>query len=321
MKRHLKLATLLFAAVGAVPVAAQDANLLLPPEEIERLLAHEEFQVLTMPPSRGVEGDRTWAPTVKFAEGAMMQIKWAPAARGGDAFNNRPRYEIAAYELQKLFLDPSEWVVPPTAARCFPTVVVQQLNPDAPIYQTFGEWPITLVALQYWLWNVEVIEEIDDDERLEDDTYARRAGNFNLLTYLINHSDSNVGNFLVSTDPNNPRLFSIDNGVAFASEESDRGTKWRDLRLERYPADTIERLRALGLEELQAALGVVAQFELSDDGGFRQVEPGENLDPGDGVRRTDRVLQLGLTNGEIERIHRRLQRLIEWVDEGKYELF
>lgn len=321
MTRHAPLAATLLIVGTPLAMAAQTSNMLLPPEEIRQKLAHEPFEVMTMPPARGVEGDRTWAPTVKFADGTMMQVQWAPAQRGADRFNNRPRYEIAAYEIQKLFLDPEEYVVPPTVGRCLPTTVVERLNPNAPIYPTFGEWPVTLLVLQYWLWNVEVIEEIDDDDRLKDETYARAAGNFNLFSYLIRHSDSNVGNFLVSTDPENPLVFSIDNGVAFASEESDRGTYWRELRLDRYPRKAVERLRALTEADLAAALGVVAQFEVGEDGLLHAAEPTENLDPGKGVRRTDRVVQLGLTESEIRSMYRRLERFIEDVDEGDYELF
>jgi hypothetical protein len=120
-------------------------------------------------------------------------------------------------------------------------------------------------------------------------------------------------------DPANPRVFSVDNGVAFSNEESNRGFYWRDLQLDRYPAESIERLRHYSLEDLYERLGTVAEFEVRG-GGFIQVPPTENLDPGDGVRTNDTRIQLGLTDSEIRNVHRRLTRLLEWIDDGRYEV-
>ena len=312
------------ASATAVMAHAQDANVLLPVGDIDGILREGEFQVINVAPSRGLAGERTYRVTLQ-SEGQVLQVKYAPAAEGADEFNNRPRYELAAYAIQKLFLDEREWVVPPTAIRAFPLDDVEAVaalsgEGASPPEQTFDEWPMTLVALQYWLFNVELPEELPDDDRLEEDeTYERLLGNFNLLTYLIRHSDSNRGNFVQSMDPEWPRVFSVDNGVAFASEESDRGTRWRDLELDRYPAAAIDRLRALTEDDLHAHLGVLVQLDLRD-GNFVEVEPTENLDPGRGVRRSETSIQLGLTDSEIRAIHRRLVRLVERVDDGRYEL-
>ncbi len=324
--RHLVL-PLAASLAGAVSLAAQDSNMILPPQELERILREEDFQFLNMVTSRGLASERTYQATVKLGESGLLQMKFAPAGKGADSFNNRPRYEIAAYEIQKLFLDPEEYVVPPTVGRCFPLDEVQNAlnlvasNPKPEAPRTFDAWPMTLVVLQYWLWNVEIPDELRDRDRLrEDELYARHLGNFNLFTYLIRHNDSNEGNFLRSTDPANPRVFSVDNGVAFSNEESDRGTYWRDLKLDRYPRKAIDRLREYTLEDLYAKLGVVAQFEIRGPD-FVQVEPTGNLDPGKGVRRYDNGFQLGLTDSEIRRVYRRLERLIQWIDDGRYEVF
>ena len=330
--RDLLCAAILLAGAPAAPVAstatglaaAQDANFLLPVAAIEEALGAGELEVIDVRPSRGLPGERTYRVTLQSG-GQVLQIKYAPAGEGADEFNNRPRYELAAYAIQGLFLDEREWVVPPTAIRAFPLDVVRAtvaLSGDAanPPEQTFAEWPMTLVALQYWLFNVDVPEELEDRDRLaEDEVYERLLGNFNLFTYLIRHSDSNQGNFVQSLDPDWPRVFSVDNGVAFSSEESDRGTRWRDLRLDRYPASAIERLRDISLEGLQARLGVLVQLELRD-GNFVDVEPTENLDPGRGVRHDGARIQLGLTDAEIRNIHRRVVRLLERVDDGRYGL-
>jgi hypothetical protein len=65
---------------------------------------------------------------------------------------------------------------------------------------------------------------------------------------------------------------------------------------------------------------VLVQFEVRD-GQLVQVEPMENVDPGNGVRREGDVIQMGLTTREIGAVHRRLQSLLGDIDEGKYEIF
>ena len=304
---------------------AQDPNVALPVPQLEEILSVGDFQIVSAVTSRGLPSERTYQVTAS-AGNAMLQMKYAPAPEGADEFNNRPRYELAAYEIQKLFLDPEDYVVPPTVARCLPTDAVQSVmnmvpgdyKPEAE--RTFRDWGMTVVLLQYWLWNVEVPEKLNDDDLAKEDRYAYHLGHFNLLTYLIRHNDSNEGNFLRSVVAENPRIFSVDNGVAFSNEESDRGTYWRNIEVDRFPARAIERLRQVTPEGLQEALGVVAQFDLRD-GSFVPAEPGENLKPGDGVRRNDTTIQLGLTDSEIRQIWRRLERLLEWVDGGRYTVF
>lgn len=323
------LVTALVAAAAPAAAVAQDANFLLPIDEIETALREGPLDVIAINPSRGLPAERTYQVTMKAGESGMLQVKYAPARPGGDEFNNRPRYELAAYEFQKLFLDPGDYIVPPTIGRCLPLDQVRAtlaMAPSAELIEppepTFEGWNMGFVVLQYWLWNVEVPDprDLDDGDRLADEAYERHLAHFNLLTHLIRHSDSNEGNFLLSTDPANPRVFSVDNGVAFSSEESDRGYYWRDLRLDRYPREAIDRLRAYTLEDLYERLGVVAQFELRD-GRFEQTPPTVNLDPDDGVRRSDTTIQFGLTASEIRTIHERITRLLERVDDGRYGVF
>lgn len=322
--RRFALAGALASTSVAGLVGEQDANFLLPVAEIEDILRGGEMEIVNIRPSRGLPGERTHRVTVQSGD-RMLQIKYAPAAEGADEFNNRPRYELASYAIQKLFLDEREWVVPPTAIRAFPLGVVEDAvlrsaEEATPPVPTFHEWPMTLVALQYWLFNVDTPDELPDEDRLEEgEVYERLLGNFNLLTYVIHHGDSNQGNFVESMDPAWPRVFSVDNGVSFASEDSDRGARWRDLRLDRYPAAAVERLRNLSLDTLHAHLGVLVELELRD-GNFHEVTPTENLNPGRGVRHDAERIQLGLTDAEIRSVHRRIVRLIEWVDGGRYEL-
>jgi len=304
----------------AAQATADDLNILLPADEIEQQLTSEPFTITTAEISRPkAKGDITLKAEVSFSGNPPYRLKLRRAEPGAEDFNNRPRYDLAAYELQKLFLDPPEYVVPPTALRFVP---VGQLLPYAKEARpTFRGSDEVLVVLQYWLHEVMVIADVYDAERFATDAvYARHVGQMNILTTLIEHGDSNVGNFLISRAEEGPRVFSIDNGVAFAFNESDRDDLWRRLRVDRLPADAIARLRAIDDRALDDRLGVLAQWRL--EGGRWVAEPrGPNLGPSRGVRHKDGRVQLGLTNAEIARLRRALQRLLQDVEDGKVSTF
>jgi hypothetical protein len=114
-------------------------------------------------------------------------------------------------------------------------------------------------------------------------------------------------------------VFSVDNGIAFAFNDSDRGNTWSRLRVPKLPADTVDRLRHVTRDELQRRLGVLAQWRLLD-GHWVAEPPGENLDPHRGVRQQDGIVQLGLTEDEIAQVDRRRTTLLEAVDEGRVGL-
>ena len=308
--RGLLVATLL--ALPGQAGSAQDLNILLPAGEIEDRLRNRPFEILSWRGSRREE-DRTQRVTLAFEDSVVLIAKWANAPAGGGMFNNEPRYEVAAFEVQKLFLDESEYVVPPTVLRAFPIEYVRRQMPEA--NPTFGTAPGSiLVALQYWLTGV-TQEGFWDKQRARTDTaYARHIGNFNILTYIIRQSDANQGNFLISTSSENPRVFSVDNGVSFASEESNRGAHWRELLVERLPRRTVERLKTITLEQLEQALTVLGEFEIRD-GIMVPVAAGVNLGDHRGVRRGEGRIQLGLTQREIRDTEQRIRRLVRMADD------
>lgn len=303
--------------LGSLPAAAQWENTRHPPGELERLLQDVPFEVQSVRGARA-EQDRTLQLSLAFTDGPTVLVKMIPAPRGGAEFNNQPRYEAAAYELQKLFLDEEEYVVPPTVCRCVPLWQFRQIEAEAE--PTFEGTTCKLVMVQSWLWGV-TDQNVFDRDRFERDTlYARHFANANVLTYLIEHKDANVGNVLVAEDSALGRVYAVDNGVSFESEESNRGTDWRRLRVDRIPRATVERLREVDLDDLTARLAVLAQYEQRGDQ-IVHVEATDALDPGDGVRVEGGVIQLGLTRGEIEDVHDRIRDLLERVDEGDVTTF
>jgi len=303
------------------PLAAPAAepNVVQPVESLERQLGSEPFTIVSAEISRPkAKGDITLKAEISFSGNPPYRVKLRRAEPGAEDFNNRPRYDLAAYELQKLFLDPAEFVVPPTALRAVP---VAELLPYAKEAQpTFRGSDEVLVVLQYWLQEVKVVADLYDAALFAADPgYARSIGQLNMLTYLIEHGDANLGNFLLSRAESSPRVFSVDNGVAFAYNESDRSDAWKHLRVPSLPADTVARLRAVAPDDLQRRLGVLVQWRLVD-GRWVAEAPGENLAPQRGVRQKDGVVQLGLTKSEIAQLDRRRKKLLELLDEGRVGL-
>jgi len=316
----LRLATAGLIMATAWAATGQDLNLPRPAEELEREIGTEPFRIATAEISRPkAKGDITLKAELSFSGEPPYRVKLRRAEPGAEDFNNRPRYDLAAYELQKLFLDPAEYVVPPTALRMVPLADLRPYAPEAK--PTFKGSDDVLVVLQYWLQEVQVIADVYDAGRFAaDPVYARHIGQLNVLTSLIEHGDSNVGNFLISRAEEGARVFSIDNGVAFAFNESDRGRLWQDLRVDRLPAETVERLRGITEDELHRRLGVLAQWELQD-GRWVAAAPGENLAPGRGVRRDGNTVQVGLTRSEVADVGRNLRRLLKDLDSGKIKTF
>jgi hypothetical protein len=314
------VAKLLAVAVllgSPIPLCAQDGNILHPIDVLERRLRDDTLDIRDWRGSR-MEQDRTQRVVLAYPGDSILIVKWAKAVPGASTFNNEPRYELAAYALQKLFLGAPEYVVPPTILRAVPLELVRSYDRSA--RPTFDGASSVLVVLQYWLFGVTNENFWDEDRFDADSVYARHLGNMNVLTYLIRHNDENTGNFLISQDSANPRLFSVDNGVSFRSQVSDRGYAWRNLRVDRLPHGTVERLRRITLEDLERALGVVAEFAYRD-GTLVAVEPTPTIHDGRGVRRSDTIVQLGLTKAEIGDVHGRLQRLLERIDDGRITTF
>src|SRR5512134_1025374 len=306
-KMMIRVATACVIAGLSCAAGAQDVNLPQPAEELERVLAEQPFTIVTAEISRPkAEGDITLKADVSFGGAAPMRVKLRRADPGAEDFNNRPRYDLAAYELQKLFLDPPEYVVPPTALRFVSLADFARYSPE--VEATFRPANQVLAVVQYWLNDITVIADVYDPGRFASDpVYARHIGQLNVLTHLVQHRDSNAGNFLIGRAESGARVFSIDHGVAFASEDSDRGELWKDMRVNVLPADTVQRLRAITPAILDARLGVLAQWELKD-GVWVPVSPGPNLSPRKGVRREGDQLQMGLSKMEIDALERLLAR-------------
>jgi hypothetical protein len=247
----------------------------------------------------------------------VLTTKWKVAADGGTGWNNSPRREIAAYAVQKWFLDPPDYVVPTTVAVCLaPDALPEPEAPGLPGARcVFGMQAI-------WLENVTQPERLFDPWRFyRDPHYAVHLANYNLLAHLIRNRDTRAGNYLVSRDETNRRVYAIDNGITFGTRFFNFfKTHWNRIRVPALSRRSIERLRRVGDAEIDA-LAVVAEFRLGPDGILRETAPTAPFSREQGVRMRDGILQLGLEPGEIEGVRRRLRDLLLDVDEGRLGVF
>jgi hypothetical protein len=244
-----------------------------------------------------------------------FSAKFKPAPAELDSFNNSPRREIAAYDMQKLVLDEAEWVVPPTVLACLPLERYRKLLPKV---EAFPDTNCALGILAYWVENV-TDDDVYDTDRLADDARYRDAiGNLNAVTVLIGHQDNVGSNFLVTEDRRNPRLLAIDNGLAFGAFGVNPfqivSSAWSSIRVDSMPLRTVERLRKLDRRAFDR-LAVVAQLEHRGLD-LVSVEPTAPLDVNEAVRRDGGVIQLGLTADEITDVQQRLVGMLGKIESG-----
>jgi hypothetical protein len=317
MKRVLS--ALVVALVLDVAIAAAEPVLSLPPEELARRMAHDDFTVdSSKEAGGGVMGARHLV--LRFDDGSTMDVKWKATSAQCDGWNNSPRREIGAYVAQETFLDPADYLVPPAAVRCIPLEAYAPIDENA----TPTRKGITCVfgLLSAWLQNVEQPDKAYDPERFATDpAYAYNFANLNLLHYLIAHRDSRANNFLTPKDRADRRIFSVDNGIAFGDALYNFFT-WHfdEIRVQGLPKKSIERLRRLQPADVER-WGVLAQLEADPAGVWRPVPLGNNLDPEAGVRFYDRGIQLGLTREEIDGVLDRLRTLMSRIDAHEIALF
>ena len=253
--------------------------------------------------------------------GKEFLVKWKEAPRRLESWNNSPRRELASYETQKLFLDPDDFVVPPSVMRCIPLEDYRAAI-DASHSPTLAGSNCVLGNVSLWLQNVTVPDTLYDKTRFATDpNYAARMADFNLFAYIIDHKDGRRGNFLVSKDDADRRVFAVDNGITFDALIWNYFVRnWNDIRVPALRKKSVDRLRNVRRDQVEP-LAVVAELHLDEHGVFEPVEHGPPLTMKEGARRREGVVQLGLMDDEVEDILEHIQEIIEAVDEGKIPVF
>jgi len=157
---HLAIRVAALALLQATVAAADPVNIDGDPLAIEHMLATEPMKIVSAEISRPkAHGDITLKADVAFGDRAPLRVKLRKAMPGADTFNNVPRYDLAAYELQKLLVDPADFVVPPTVLRMIPAA---ELRSHEEVESTFVNSDDVLNVVQYWLKDIAVIEDVFD---------------------------------------------------------------------------------------------------------------------------------------------------------------
>jgi hypothetical protein len=248
------------------PSPHPDSNWPLPPLRAETIMRSCEIH-LGSPEDAG--GGVTGASKVALRAAELdheIAAKWKEAPGDLDSWNNSPRRELAAYAVQKLFLDPEDFVVPTSVVRCVPLAEYRAVFGSSADPTVSGS-NCVLGNLSLWLENVTVPDDLYDEERFAvDPNYAARMADFNLLTFIIDHKDGRSGNFLVSKDEADRRVFAIDNGISFDAWIFNYFVRnWNDLRVPALRKRSVDRLRAVTREQIEA-LAVNAELHVDADG-------------------------------------------------------
>ena len=290
-----------------------------PPGQIADMLSSSPFRLRKPERAKsgvmGVSKATAYFPEQNFA----LPVKWAPAPAGTlDGWNSAPRKELAAFAIQRWFLDPDDWVVPPTAMRCVPLREYPRV-PKKPTPTVEGSRCV-LGLIAAWLQHVTPADDIYDPERFEDDAaYATHVADLNLLLYLIEHRDARGDNILFSEDGRH--VYSVDNGIAFGNIVWNYFvTNWDVLRVPALRRTSIERLRRVTRADLDA-LAVVTELRSDRKRVLQPVQASAPFDATRGARVRRGHVQLGLTADEIAGVGTRMEQLLARVDAGEIETF
>jgi len=282
------------------------------------MLERERFELRSLEPASGGV-TRVFRALAHFpGRDVDLQIKWKLLPRGGDGWNNVARKEVAAFAIQRWFLDPEDWIVPPTTIRCVPREEHRKLWDADPIVD---ETQCVLGMAASWLQDVKNPEVIFDRERFQVDAdYAHHRADMNLLAYLIDHRDGRTANFLVPK-ADDGRIYLIDNGISFGGLVWNYfRPNWNVIRVPALGREAVARLRRVTAADLNALL-VLVQLEADAQGVLQVAARQAPWDASRGARLRPRQAQFGLTANEIAAVAARLQHLLARIDAGEIGLF
>jgi hypothetical protein len=314
---------------GGSSSACRDADV------AESILLDPALEVLASTDApAGAQGVRVLT-VASAATGSRVVVRAKWRAWSTAAGFSRPRYEVAAHAVQRLFLAPHEWVVPATRVACLPLDAVRrEIDPDAT-----PTWPgaaCVAGALSTWIEGAASLDEAYDEGTLpgatpldaglfaEDAVYRRNVADLNLLSHLVAHGDAHREQFVVVRGARGPRLWLVDSSIAFSGFRNpdlvNGPWDWSTLHVAASSRASVGRLRALVDADL-ARLAVVEQLAVRGDRWVvvPRTDAGQQVE--EGLRRSGGALQVGLERTEIRKLRRRLRAVLADVDAGRRSTF
>jgi hypothetical protein len=290
--------------------------------QIESLLRHPDLEILRADPtSAGRQKARLLQVMAPSTEGPVrFRVKW----RALDTAHglNDPRRELAVHALQKLFLRPFDWVLPPTTGHCFDTGHYRSLI-AADAGASFEETSCVFGTVSYWLEHGRALEaQLFDKSKLDMlPSYRRSLADTNLLAYLAGNGDTHGQQFVLTGSEQNPRVYLVDYTISLSDYRNPRLRPEDDWSIIHVPlaAESIARLRELRLSDLERLL-VIEEYE-SRSGVMLSVTPSAPFSKSAGLRWVAPRLQVGLTETEISYVWTRLRELLARIDRGEIRTF
>ncbi|HMJ10056.1 MAG TPA: hypothetical protein VK524_01560 [Polyangiaceae bacterium] len=300
--------------------------------EIEAWLQSSELSLIGAADApRGRQGAKVLTLSVPGAAGStVFRAKWRAYATLSAL--NDPRREVGAHAVQRLFLEPHEYVVPPAAGHCF-ALEEYRRRVDAAARQTFPGIDCVFGVLSYWLEQARSLEHAQDEGWLADHqrafdprwfrrsaSYRSSAGDLNVLTFLIDHGDSHPAQFVIVGDSARPRLYSVDNSLSFGSFRNPKLIEdWSELLVPAVRAGAVQRLKQIKPMDL-ARLASIEQYAPQD--GVLVHTPVREVTPAaKGLRWLHTELQLGLTAREIAGVSNKLRSVLARVRSGSLVVY
>jgi hypothetical protein len=343
--------TLVTACSSAPPLAAPAAPLTPPTvlctetasprscnraEHVEAWLRDPRLEIVGSAPTPGGQ-QGAMVLTLALTDHSSHEVfraKWR--ALDSESMTNDPRKELGAYAVQKLFLEPHEYVVPPTSGHCF-ALDHYRAKVDGKAPASFEEEGVRCVfgILSYWLEEAEDLEGAQEKGRWgksgildpelfrRDLGYRRSLADLNLLTYLVRHGDAHDKQFLITKERPSPRLYSVDNSITFQAIKNPMllfREDWSLIRVPALSAQSVARLKQLGADDW-SRLGLIEQYQ-KRDGQLVAAAHDPPIGPPDaGVRWVGLGLQIGLTESEIQGVRQRFVDLSNQIEAGKLRTF
>jgi hypothetical protein len=302
-----------------------------PIASVAAMLARDDLEILEVgPPPSGKQGARVLVLRTGGASPVVFRAKWRAHSTTGR--RNYPRYELAAYTVQQLFLDPDHYVVPPAAGHCFP-LAAYRAHVDPTAQPTFVGAECVYGVLSYWLEDVEPLADALDDGWFEGSAtrvldperfwtnrvYRDSVAAVNLFTYVFRHADPHLRNLVVAKNHDSPVVYTVDNSLALGMPKNRKllpANDLSELRVPAVPRAAIERLRA-ALDDLHT-LAVIARFRLR--AGQLVAAPLAGASPAR-VAWDGEYLTVGLTPDEIDLIRSRIVALLDRADRGEIRMY
>jgi hypothetical protein len=304
--------------------------------DVEGWLARADLEILGAAPTpSGIQGARVLTLRVPGPAVAVFRAKWR--AHSTTTSRNSPRRELASYAVQKLFLEPHEYTVPPAAPHCFP-LQAYRAQVDAKADSTYRGTDCVYGILSYWVEDLMSLSDARSagwfdgadkhafDRKLFDEnrTYKDSIAAVNLFTYLIAHADSHARNFAITREPSSPFVYSVDNSLSLgASRNKKLGPEhdWSRLRVPALPRTLIDRLRGPNVEAGLESLRVVAELTPRDRLLVVTARRGDPAPNRTGMDWDGNHLRVGLTEAEIGGVRARIKGLLGRVDRGELRLY